>query len=347
MIRQFECRILWNDKLDKNLLISEFEIDSSRYESSDVAVVSCILKVGQGTEWYQSQCVHSPWLTLQMRDVNASVVWNTVFEGRVDCIRRAHGQSKIEFECRDAMAALIDLRLQNEWINHNGSDLLYAVAQKANLEIDIEFPSTISDGMCGQFWQVEHKRNILLSQHRFQTAADIVFDIARDMSCDLYAAGQKIMCRPIRAVPQKDDEIFDLRNCLYEGTLSSDLALNKGITVCFSSWDSRQRIGTTVYYDGVSFSKNEINNNKIYSFRVPGKRLEDLKRLAKSKYNRLMSHAVSSEISVPGMFGLAPRKFVALLWEGKVSYFSVDRVVSHFSHQHGFLQNVTIKKRVV
>ncbi|MBR0560332.1 hypothetical protein [Neokomagataea anthophila] len=347
MIRKFETRILWDGQADEELSVLEFEIDASRYETSDVAVISCVLKTSKKSQWYQNDFVKSPWLTLQIRDINKSNCWNNIFEGRVDYIRRWYGKSNIEFECRDAISSLIDFRIQDGWTNYNSRDIFSIIAQKVGLEIDVEFPDQIDDKMCGQFWQIEHKRNLFLSQHRFQTGADIIFDIARDMSCDVYADGQKIMCRPIHGTPQKNDEIFDFREASCHGVLSSDVNLNKGIIVFFSSWDSRQRVSTHVYYDGNSFSQSIAEgNNKIYSFRTPGKRLEDLKRLARAKYNRLISHSVSSEISVPGLIGLRPRKFVALLLEGMTSYFSIERVVSHFSQQYGFIQNITVRKRV-
>ena len=348
MIRQFETRILWDGQEDEELFVLEFEIDSSRYESSDVAVVSCVVGEGKGSQWYYDRGVASPWITLQMRDGHSSKNWNNIFEGRVDCVRRSYGRSNIEFECRDAMAALLDFRVQESWVNCTGRDLLSVMAEKIGLEIEVEFPDSVDDRMCGQFWQIEHKRNVFLSQHRFQTAADIIFDIAREMSCDVYADGQKIMCMPIRGAPQKDDEVFDFRNIVFEGDLLSDVVLNQGITVYISSWDSRQRVGTHVYYDGVSFSQDRVEgNNQVYSFRVPGKKFEDLKRLAQAKYNRLMSHAISSNISVPGVIGLKPRKFISLCWEGRNSYFSVERVVSHFSRQYGFIQDITVRKRSV
>lgn len=346
MIRQFEVRILWDGQADDALCISNFEIDASRYEMSDVAVISCVLR-SQNSQWYQSDVVRSPWLILQMRDLNVSGDWNNIFEGRVDRIRRSHKKNTIEFECRDALSALIDLRIQDSWMNYTGCDLIQVMAQKAGLGVEIEFPSALEDRMCGQFWQVEHKRNLFLSQHRFQTAADIIFDIARDMSCDVYTNGQKIIFTPIRAVPQRASEVFDVQNTVYEGVFSSDISLSQGIIVYVASWDSRQRVSTHIYYDGHSFVQGiPDHKSTIYSFRIPGKRLEDLKRIAQAKYNRLISHAVSSEVTIPGVIGLSPRKFVSILTEGETSYLSIEHVTSHFSIQNGFVQNITMRKRV-
>ncbi|MFT8482785.1 MAG: hypothetical protein ABF689_07225 [Gluconobacter cerinus] len=248
-------------------------------------------------------------------------------------------------ECRDALAALIDLRVQDSWLNHTGSDLLQDIARSAALATRISLPNDCSDHMMGQFWQVEHKRGALLSQHRFQTAADLAFAVARDALCDLYVDGKTLVCQP-SYVDEDTAEIIDVRNAVFETDVSRDLQLLSGIVVHMASWDSRQRSSTHVYYDGRIFSQDAPSGvTVLHSFRVPGRRLEDLRRLARGKYERISAHALSVRISMPGIMGLRPRQFIKISLGTTEPTLGVDQVVSRFSVNDGFIQHVVLRSR--
>ncbi|QDH24447.1 hypothetical protein D5366_03435 [Neokomagataea tanensis] len=285
-------------------------------------------------------------MDLQVRDKNNNSDWTSIFQGRVDYIKRSHKTRCIAFECRDGLAKLIDTRFQAEWMNYNGSDIFKKIAEKTGLEIEYNAPVLVNDRMFGQFWQVEHKRNMFIAQSRFQTAADVVFNIAREMSCDVYAEGSKIFCSPVYSNPQPTSQVYDLDSIGFEGFFSTDVGLSQGIVVHYASWDSRQRISTHVFYDGSDFlNKAPDGQNLIYSFKVAGKKLEDLKNLARTKFNRLNSHIFSSEISLPGILDLKPRNFFSISINNSKVYLSVERVISEFSLSQGFIQKITVKKR--
>ncbi|QDH16781.1 hypothetical protein [Swingsia samuiensis] len=343
--RHIDIKILFNGKEELNIETKEFQINSNRYEECDTGFfVFYIKKSGlELKDFFQKGLI----LELRIRERTAlGGGWTSLFEGEVDRVKYLIQQSLIEVECRDLMSRLTDLRLQQAWLNYTASDCLKFIAQKAGLKNNISFPNNVADPMQGQFWQLEHKRVALLSQHRFQTAADIAFAIARDVSCDLYVKDQTLYCQPISS-DQRAYKTLNLEKDILEAHLEHDVQLSSGIIVQVSSWDARQRSGISIYYDGKSYFREapvEAEKN-TYSFRVPGKRLEDLKGLAKGKYDRIMAHQMMLSVVMPGVVGLTPRMILAVNMNDNEKKLSIDQIKTIFSLEDGFVQKLALRAR--
>lgn len=347
--RQLEVRILWDGIENSVLYLKKFEIDSHRYEACDTAILTFVrgeIAESGSAFWFESGNTASPWVSVEIRDLKASnTKWTPIFQGRVDHVRILSQSSIVEMECRDALARLVDLRVQDAWLNHTGSDLLSVLAEAAGLDARVSFPADMPDHMLGQFWQIEHKRGSFLSQHRFQTAADLAFSVAREALCDLYADGTTLVCQPMQNSGYKQN-VIDACGIIFETDIARDLQLSSGIIVHLASWDSRQRNGTHLYYDGKTFSENvPVTTKTLHSFRVPGRRVEDLRRLARGKYERIAAHAVSARVSMPGLIGLGPRQFMRIASGQAEEILGVDQVVSRFSLEEGFVQHVVLRRR--
>lgn len=347
--RQLEVRVLWDGIENSVLFLKKFEIDSHRYEACDTAVLTFVrsqASVSSSALWFESGATVTPWVSVEIRDLKvANPNWSTIFQGRVDHVRVLSMYSVIEMECRDALAQLIDLRVQDAWLNHTGSDLLSVLAEAGGLDARVSFPTDMPDHMLGQFWQIEHKRGSFLSQHRFQTAADLAFSVAREALCDLYADGKALVCQPMQ-ISNQAQSVIDANGIVFETDIARDLQLSSGIIVHLASWDSRQRNSTHLYYDGKTFSENApVTEKTFHSFRVPGRRVEGLRRLARGKYERIAAHAVSARVSMPGLIGLGPRQFMRIASGQAEEILGVDQVVSRFSLEEGFVQHVVLRKR--
>ncbi|MBS1104220.1 hypothetical protein JK202_14610 [Gluconobacter sp. Dm-62] len=345
-IRNLEAQVLFDGQVDPVLALLQFEIDASRYEACDVASMRFAVRTkAQQNLWFEAEQPTRKWVTLQMRDTqNAVSSWITLFEGRLDHIDYAAEHAVLEMECRDALAALMDLRVQDAWLNHTQQELLQIMAQAAGLNATIALPSDQATLMAGQFWQIEHKRGALMGQHRFQTAADLAFTIARDAFCDLYADGTSLVCQPLGSV--SDANVTDMRNAVLETNVARDLQLLSGVVVHMASWDSRQRSTTQVYYDGVSFSQEApVGNASVHTFRVPGRRLDELQRLAQGKHARIAAHALSVRVRIPGVLGIAPRAFMTVSTGNGEKTLGIDQVFSRFSVEQGFVQQVVLRDR--
>ncbi|WP_408872295.1 hypothetical protein [Gluconobacter roseus] len=347
-VRNLEARVLFDGQVDPVLALVQFEVDASRYETCDVASLRfAVRNQGQGNLWFEVEQPARKWVTLQMQNTQSvSSSWTTLFEGRLDHIEYAAEHACLEMECRDALAALMDLRVQDAWLNHTQQELLEIMAQAAGLDATISLPSDQATLMAGQFWQIEHKRGALMGQHRFQTAADLAFTIARDAYCDLYAEGTSLICQPLGSASDAGAQVTDMRHAVLETSVARDLQLLSGVVVHMASWDSRQRSTTQVYYDGVSFSQDApAGNASIHTFRVPERRLDELQRLARGKHARIAAHALSVRIRIPGVIGIAPRNFMTVSTGSQEKTLGIDQVISRFSVEKGFVQQVVLRDR--
>ncbi len=347
-VRNLEVQVFFDGQVDPVLALLQFEIDASRYEACDVASLRfAVRNQGQQNLWFEVAQPARKWVILQMRDTQSvSSDWVTLFEGRIDHIEYAAEHGVLDVECRDALAALMDLRIQDAWLNHTQQELLEIMAQAAGLDATIALPSDQGSLMAGQFWQIEHKRGALMGQHRFQTAADLAFTIARDAFCDLYANGTSIVCQPLGSAADAGAQIADMRNAVLETSIARDLQLLSGVVVHMASWDSCQRSTTQIYYDGVSFSQEAPSGNaSLHTFRVPGRRLDELQRLARGKHARIAAHALSVRIRIPGVLGVAPRNYMTVATGNEEKTLGIDQVVSRFSVEQGFVQQVVLRDR--
>lgn len=347
--RHLEVRVLWDGLENPALHVKKFEIDSHRYEACNTAVLTFVREetsFNGNALWFEEGGITSPWVSIEIRDLRASsTAWTILFQGRVDHVRVLPQYALVEMECRDALAALVDLRVQDAWLNHTGADLLAMLAQAAGLEARISFLPDMPDQMTGQFWQVEHKRGAFLSQHCFQTAADLAFSVAREAMCDLYADGKTIVCQPIGNSSEAKSPV-DTRGNVFTIDISRDLQLLSGFVVHVASWDSRQRNSTHVYYDGKTFLQDAPETDKmVHSFRLPGRRLEELRRLARGKYERIAAHAMSARLSMPGVIGLEPRQYMRIATGQSADVLGVDQVISRFSLEEGFVQHIVLRRR--
>ncbi|GBD57468.1 hypothetical protein [Gluconobacter wancherniae] len=350
-VRRPEIRALVAGNVISGFYVKNFEVNSSRYEACDVASVVFAIDTtkidNSGTLWFEQDTTENISFVLEMRDaVVAASEWERFFDGQVDHVQYFPDKGLLEIECRDALAFLMDLRVQDSWINHTGEELLRVLIEAAGLTAQIDFPPESASIMTGQFWQIEHKRLSLLSHHRFQTAADVAFMISRDAGCDLYADGKTIVCSPVLSSDGNQAIVHDVRGTVLSRSFGRDLQADRGFVVHVASWDSRQRSATEIYYDGNSFSSTGPQDQRsVHGFRLPGRRLEDLKRFAVGKYARIAAHVRSGYVRLPGRSELRPRDFLRLgdgYWENPLA---IDQVISRFSLEEGFLQELVLRNR--
>ena len=245
------------------------------------------------------------------------------------------------------------MRVRDGWLNMTGADVIRAMITAAGLTPDI----TMTDAMVGQFWQVEHRRTSAATHSRFQTAFDLARTMATLSGCDLYADGTSIVCAPYPAPTAANTHVLDYADNgpgspvamgAYGLHFTRDYQVGRGVIVHVMSWDSRQRTRVDYYWSATGGATTPGDGTgTLHSFAMPGARLDDLKLLARQKYNQITAHARTVTGTIPGRMTLAPRDFMCLTgtgttWDGTLD---VDAVTSSFSWQGGFSQQVTLRAR--
>lgn len=353
--RAWDIRLLVDGEVPLGTPVMAFKVSTSRYAECDTAEMHLAVDrlALQGVRpWFDSMVSTRPDVQLQLlrRDIKGAS-WQTIFHGIADYVIWSPDNYRVTIECRDYLSLLLDARVQDAWLNCRASELIERVVATSGLSSDIDLGSTDSPatGMTGQFWQVEHKRGSALAQHRFQTAFDIAFFLAREANCDLFASGKTIVARPILSSDDQNAIIHENSTGALTTLLYRDLAAPDGVVVHFASWDSRQRSRTETFFDGHTFSSERPVKGLIHSFRVPGRRLDDLQVMARGKYMRIVAQQRHVHLRLPGCPDIRPRSFMKLPENAVTAWpdiMGIDRVVSQVSPTEGFIQDIVFSERL-
>ena len=293
-------------------------------------------------------------ITLQMRDAaDGGAQWDTVFTGIIDHVALSPAQTTVTIACRDYLARLLDMRICTDWMNMTGAEVITAMATAAGLTPQVSMPQA----MTGQFWQVEHKRGSAASHSRFQTAFDLACTLATGAGCDLYTQGTTLVCAPYPTPTQANTHLLDyvdngpeqpVRAGAYGLNFTRDYQIGRGVIVHVMAWDSRQRTKVDYYWSAAGGSTTPpAQGGTLHSFSMPGVRLDEARQMARCKYGQIMAHARTITGALPGRITLQPRDFMRLTdtgttWDGTLD---VDAVISRFSWNGGFSQQVTLRSR--
>ncbi|NHN93365.1 hypothetical protein [Acetobacter sicerae] len=358
------CRLLVNGAERSGFGVVSFNLQCTRYARCDTLdmTVGFDTTATQPPYWFdvfppeQGKTLPDIEVQLQMRDAEKDgAQWVTVFQGVLDHVSLQPHRGQVQTQCRDYLAKLMDMRVQEAWLNLTGPELMKAVITAAGLTPDVQF----SSGMEGQFWQIEHKRQSSHGQTRFQTAFDLARYVANGANCDLYADGRTIVCRPFPSMPSADANTPKIKYIpprdvgfpqapVIDLSLERDYQTAKGIVVHCMSWDSKQRIKSEVYFSALGPSKkNALQNGTLHSFRFPGLKQDQLEGKAEALYKQIVAHERTISLTIPGRIHLAPRQFLTLTgtgttWDGTRD---VDAVTSSLDWSGGYTQTVTLRTR--
>lgn len=361
--RMPQARVLVNGAERPETGLEQFNLTRTRYSRADTLDLSFALdrsKIPTSGLWFDVKAASGATalpdidVQLQMRDAAVSgAQWTTMFQGIVDHVDFSPAETSVTIQCRDYLAKLLDLRVLDGWLNMTGPSVVAAMIQAAGLTPQV----SMSDGMTGQFWQIEHKRKSASSHSRFQTAFDLASYLANMTGCDLYAEGKTIVCAPYPSAKTGVVHTLNYQDLgptapLVMGAsglrFSRDYQIAKGVVVHVTSWDSRQRNRVEYYWsaDGGS-TKKALANGNLHSFTLPGARLEQVQSYAKAKYDQIVAHERTIMGTIPGRFTLEPRHFMSLsgtgtTWDG---IHDIDAVSSSFSWAGSFTQNITLRTR--
>ncbi len=359
------ARLLVNGKETTVTLLEEFTLTRTRYSRADTLDMTLALdrtQIPANGLWFDlpaskdGRALPDIDVTLQMRDeAKAGAQWTTMFQGIVDHVEWSPAETSAHIQCRDYLAKLLDMRVLDGWMNMTGADVVKAMITDAGLTPNV----TMTDGMVGQFWQIEHKRKSASSHSRFQTAFDLASYLANMTGCDLYAEGKTIVCAPYPEASQSNTQTLDYSDSgplapIQMGAsglrFTRDYQIAKGVVVHVTAWDSRQRNRVEYYWsvEGGSTRKAESTGN-LHSFTLPGARLDLVQQYAQQKYNEIVAHERVISGQIPGRITLAPRQFMQITgtgttWDGTLD---VDAVSSRFSWSGGFTQQITLRNRDV
>ena len=216
--------------------------------------------------------------------------------------------------CRDYSSRLIDHQLNGEaFLNVSASDAIASLAATVGLQADVD----ATQGLVGQYYQIEHKHGSLTKQHKYTTAWDFCVAMQRLNGFDLWVDGKTVHFKKPLAdttpplaltwqdrsaeTPYPTSRIAGLR-------LTRRLLLSRGIVVTVTSFDPRQR---SVH--SATWPNHPKQDATPYAFQAPpGTQIDTLKQIAAQRYAEVVAHARTATGTISIHHALSPRRRVTL-----------------------------------
>lgn len=352
------ARLLIGGAAPAGTRLMDCRIAQSRYGRGDTFEARCAVQPDAARWWDPAGTGNTIDASIQIAVMSGPLAipaWTTMFRGLVDGIDWDAVGGEVHITGRDYLGRLRDLAVQQDWLNHTGSEILVLLIQAAGLTADVQLAG---DGMSGAFYTTQHKRSAGAGKHRFSSAFDLARYIVDGANCDLWADGMVVRVRPrptgaasrtITYVPPPPGGGSATMPVWGLG-LRRDMLIDRGVIVKVSSWDSRQR-QTHAYYwskSGGSRTSPASANADVYAYTPPGLSDGEVQQRAAQFYAETIAHTREVSFTMQGDLVLMPRMRVALAgtgssWDGTLD---VDEVTRSLSVDTGFEQSVVLRTRV-
>ncbi len=282
---------------------------------------------------------------LPLGAAEGSLSWTRMIAGGIDRVGLDQVTGLVSIEGRDLASRLIDLPVQDAYLNRTSSELATTMAQGCGLTADVDATS----GLVGQYYQIQHTKAAFGAFSRHANGWDLLAELASIEGYDLWVEGTTLYFK--QASDQAGDA-FDITYVAPEAgsaspTLSiSDLTMERmvglsgPVRVTVASWNSRQRRQvTSVFPQGTDATAKQFTVLK------PNLLADQADALAKTTYSQLRVHQRVIRGVMAGELQLTTRNRVRLVgtgtgWDG---VYTLDQIERQMSLEKGFIEHITAR----
>jgi phage protein D len=269
-------------------------------------------------------------------------VWTSMVSGIVDRVSLDPVLSLAVLDGRDYAARLIDLPLQDAYLNKTGAEVARDLASRCGLAADVDDTA----GLVGQYYQIQHSKTVFGAYSRHANGWDLLSELAEIENYELWVDGRTLHFKRPSQAGQPLAVSFGPGNAggsfpvLNVDTLSLDrtTGLSGPVQVGIDSWNSRQKQRITARYP-VSVS----GKVRLYTILKPNLQAEQADALAKAAYLQLRARKRTLLATMAGELTLTPRRTLQMTGTGTGwdTVYIVDRIVRHICLQRGFTQHIS------
>ena len=347
-VRRPRCRILVSGIEIEGCQSVEVFISNQCQAGSffaQVAVRTAVIETA--APWYEADTID---VSVQMGFLPAGqpeglLKWQEMISGRVDRIRFDPVKGLVTVEGRDYAARLLDLPLTQGFLNNRSSEVAEQLAARCGLSASVNPTSEI----IGQYYQIEHARVALARFSRFGTAWDLLSSLAQLEGYDLWVQGLNLYFQPqssSSAVMHQIDLLASTQTSASPSlnvsslVVERSLALNGGLPVLVTSWNSRQRMRVSA-----QAGSTQAGQTPFLSVVRPNLLQDTAQALADGIFGQTNGHQRTLVATAPGELSMSPRDGVQLTgagpaWDGN---FVIDTVEREMTLAGGFVQRFTAK----
>jgi len=276
---------------------------------------------------------------LATNDVAGRGGWVTLISGKVDHPAIDWERRIVEASGRDQTAGLLDLKVNEKWLNRTSRDIITDLAGRAGLGVQF---SGGSDKVGLEFKSDRNRISDL------DSAWNVVVDLAREHGCIAFVKGSTLYVQPIDAATGATVAIHYQRPtpAMYASgnfiTLrtSRDLNLAKDITFNHRSW--RHEKGDAV--ESEFHARGSGTGRLSYRMRAANLQKDQQDLIAKSRLKQIISHERKMSVEIPGDISIDPRSMIALSGTGTncdQTYLISD--VTHQFSSEGFRTTINVR----
>lgn len=271
--------------------------------------------------------------------------WMRMMTGAADRISLDPVSRQVSLDGRDQAARLIDLPVQESYLNKTSAEVAALLAAKCGLASDAD----PTQRLIGQYYQIQHSKTAFSSFSRHGNGWDLLAELAELEGYELWVDGTTLHFKqPTIGAGDVFDVAYSAPGAsggpcsLTVSSLALDrtFGLSDTIQVSVSSWNSRQRRQISAVHPG-----SVTGDAQQFLVLKPNLLPDDAERLARTTYARLRSHERVLSMTMAGELALTTRQRVRLAgtgtgWDG---IYTVDRIEREMSLEHGFAQHVTAR----
>jgi phage protein D len=314
-------------------------------DAPDVDVQASFLPVQQTTDEPQWS-----YYLAQGDAAGGSAAWVSMVQGKVDHLHLDTVHGNVDLDGRDYLAALIDTKTRKAWTNQSASEVVQSIATEHGFTADVT-PTKVP---VGSYYKLEHDKISLDSTSRTQTEMEVLTQLAKWASYDVWMTGKTIHFHPSattdttpslaltmqdRSVGAYPYPVVPVTDVVYD----RDYALKKDLKVTVKTWNSKQKAGHVVTYPPAAKA-----GAQEYTYVIPGLSPEAALARATSLYTEIVKHSRTVDITMPGELSLTAQKVVKLIGTGtgkdgfEMPMF-VDEISRTWGWDSGIEQHVRLK----
>ena len=269
--------------------------------------------------------------------------WVRMMTGTADRISLDQVSGQVSLDGRDHAARLIDLPLQDSYLNSTSSELAERLAQLCDLSADVD-PTT---GLIGQYYQIQHTKSAPGGFSRHGNGWDLLAELAELETYDLWVDGTTLHFKqPVTG----ESNLYDItyapataasaspRLTISDLSMERSFGLSGALQVNVASWNSRQRRQVTGTYPVQSDA-----DARQFLVLKPNLLPDEASALAKSTYLRLRTHQRVISGTMAGELDLTTRDRLRVSGTGTGwdCIYTIDRIEREMSLEGGFVQHIT------
>lgn len=268
--------------------------------------------------------------------------WTQMIAGPVDRVTFEPLAALVILDGRDNAAKLIDLPIEDGYLNRTASEVVSDLGARCDLTVD----AMQTTGLIGQYYQIQHSKTVFGAYSKHSNGWDLLAELAQIQNYELWVDGTTLHFRQLDV----DDTPFVVSvdrsssgspvSCGTMNAIALDktIGLSGPIQVKVDSWNSREKQSIRETYPSA-----DVDGAKVYSILKPNLLPDQAQSLATSTYKQLRARQRQFSGWMPGELTLFPRRTVQLTGTGTGwdTRYVIDQVSRHFSMEHGFTQHLT------